>query len=346
MKRSIIISFHAAYWLIYLFLSVSTLIVAGDNFKGNGYESLLLNLFLAGTCFYMSYLVLVPKFLAHRKVKKFGLLALLISFLSAVIIVTVHVIINQKKTLPDVTIDNTSSTLPVILNWIMIIGFHTIIGMIHGLLASLMKGFFAWYDDIHVKEFLEKKNLETQMALIKARIDPHFLFNTLNNIDVLIKNDPWSASVYLQKLCNIMRFTLYENHATYIPLQKEIEIMKEYIEIERIRSVKNFISVEVTGDSQGKSIAPMILLPFVENAIKHSEGRKTNNAVLIKLGIDDSHIKFICKNVIGTPKKRSEGGIGIDLIKERLNLLYPKTHEILLTEKDEYYEVKLTIATQ
>jgi two-component system, LytTR family, sensor kinase len=346
MKRTLIISLHAGYWLVYLFLTLSTLIVAGSNFKGNIYASVGLNAFLAVTCFYTFYFVLVPKFLAHRKIGKFVVMALLTSFLSTVIMMVVQVLPTRQET-------HTASSLapndnfPIIFNWMMVVAFHMVIGTVHGLLASFMKGFFLWYDDIQIKQQLEKRNMETQMSLIKARIDPHFLFNTLNNIDVLIKNEPASASIYLQQLCNIMRFTLYQNHSEFIPLQKEIEIMKQYIELERIRSTKNFISVEVTGDLQEISIAPMVLLPFIENAFKHSEGRKIENGITVKVALTgDSSINFFCRNVIAKKPTPAKGGIGMELIMNRLSLLYPNKHALVFGEKDNYFEVKLTISTR
>jgi len=270
-------------------------------------------------------------------------MALLTAFITAAIMITIHAL-TPVKDVGAADIVETNDTVPIILNWTMNVVFHTIIGLVHGLLATFMRGFFSWYDDIHIKELLEKKNLETQMQLIKARIDPHFLFNTLNNIDVLIKSDPSLASIYLQKLCSIMRFTLYENHTEFIPLQKEIEIMKEYIELQKIRSSKNFISVDLKGEVQGISIAPMVLLPFVENAIKHSDGRKTENAVVVKVEVDkDASINFFCKNLIARNPTPAAGGIGIDLIKNRLELLYPKKHKLVLGEKDDYFEANLTI---
>ena len=345
MKRSVIIFLHVGYWLIWLFLAVSTLYVVGSNFKGNPYASIALNTFLSGTCFYTFYFVLVPKFLAQRKIRRFVTMGLITAFITAAIMITIHAL-TPVKDVGDTDIVEASDTLPIILNWTMNVIFHTIIGLVHGLLATFMRGFFSWYDDIHIKELLEKKNLETQLLLIKSRIDPHFLFNTLNNIDVLIKSDPSLASIYLQKLCSIMRFTLYENHTEFIPLQREIEIVKEYIELQKIRSSKNFISVELSGDVQGISIAPMVLLPFVENAIKHSDGQKTENAVVVKIEVaKDSRINFFCRNLIARNPTAAVGGIGIDLIKSRLDLLYPNKHELVLGEKDHYFEANLTILT-
>jgi two-component system, LytTR family, sensor kinase len=141
-----------------------------------------------------------------------------------------------------------------------------------------------------------------------------------------------------------MRFTLYENHVEVLPLEREIEVMKEYIALERLRSAKDFISVEINGILDGIYIAPMVLLTFVENAIKYSDGQKIENAVIVKITVgSDSHVEFFCRNIIAKRQTQTNGGIGLDLIKSRLNLLYPNKHDLLLSEKDGYFDVKLTI---
>jgi two-component system, LytTR family, sensor kinase len=261
----------------------------------------------------------------------------------ALLMAVVQIAISSPDDTKRLTATDTSA---VIINWTMIILFHATIGFVHGLLATFMKGFLMWYDDIHIRQTLEKKNLETQLSLIKARIDPHFLFNTLNNIDVMINKDPAQASMYLQKLCDIMRFTLYENHTEQIPLQKEVDIMRQYIELQKIRSSKDFISLDVTGDTKALSVGPMVLLPFVENAIKHSDGRKQEDAIRIKVTAEKDEIHFLCRNIVARNSTRSEGGIGMELIRQRLTLLYPSQHTLTVGEKNDYFEVQLTIHTK
>jgi len=347
MKRIVIISFHAAYWLAYLFFTVSIVIVARGNFNGNVFESIVLNTFLAGSCFYAFYFSLVPKYLSKRQIKKFVAWGLLTTFVIAIVMMTL-LVLSGVKNKPTLEFTETQTALfPIIFNLVIVVAFYTVIGLVHGLLATFMKGFFLWYNDIFVKQQLEKKNLETQMSLIKARIDPHFLFNTLHNIDTLIKNDPSLASIYLQKLCTIMRFTLYENQVELTPLQKEIDVMQEYIALERLRCANDFILVEITGELTDVGIAPMVLLTFVENAIKFSDGRKTENAVRVKVHVHgDGQLDFFCRNIIAKKSTEPSGGIGLELIKNRLNLLYPNKHVLLLSEKDGYFEVKLTVTTK
>lgn len=346
MKRSIIITLHVAYWLVYSFLSISTLVVARGNFTGNIYVSFFLNAFLAASCFYIFYFLLVPKFLAPRKIKQFAFSAVgtcAIVAVATLLLQRLFLYSNHAATIQSVTI------VPVVLNWFIIITFHLMLGMVHGLLATFMRGFFIWYNEIHLKETLEKKNIETQMALLKARINPHFLFNTLNNIDVLIANNSALASVYLQKLSAILRFAIYENQPERVSLEKELTIMREYIDLESIRTMnKNFISFEVSGSAGEIEIAPMLFIPFLENAFKHSGSKKIEGAIGIKVDIiDDRLIRFLCRNVVGIQQSiSSNGGVGLELIKQRLNLLYPDKHTLALQEENGYFEVNLTLNTR
>jgi LytS/YehU family sensor histidine kinase len=153
----------------------------------------------------------------------------------------------------------------------------------------------------------------------------------------------------LQKLCDILRFALYENKPERIKVDKEINIMREYIELESIRtSNKNFISFEVTGEAGDVVIAPMLFIPFLENAFKHSGSKKVNAAIYVKLDImEDKGIKFHCRNLVDQQQQiSSDGGLGIELTKQRLSLLYPDKHNLVLKKENDYFEVNLTVNTR
>jgi LytS/YehU family sensor histidine kinase len=208
-----------------------------------------------------------------------------------------------------------------------------------------MKGFITWYDDIQLKLELSRKNHEMELALIKAQINPHFLFNTINNIDALIKRDASAASDYLNKLSDIMRFMLYESKTEKIPLTKEISYIDKYIELQKIRtSNANFVKYEVQGDLTTIAIEPMLLIPFIENAFKHSENKKIREAIKIMIKNHEGKLYFECVNAYSDNQKApSQGGLGNELIQRRLELLYPNKHNFEVTNSDGYYRVRLKI---
>lgn len=193
---------------------------------------------------------------------------------------------------------------------------------------------------------LEKEKLATQLELLKSQINPHFLFNTLNNIDVLIQEDPARASQYLNKLSDILRFSLYETRQETVPVESEIENIHKYIELQKIRTQNpSFARFTVEGDLVGLSIAPMTFLPFIENAFKHSTNKKIENAVVIKILVTGRSIFFNCKNHCAEVFQPDEynGGLGMNLIRSRFDLLYKDRYSLEAAKTGDWYVVNLNI---
>jgi two-component system LytT family sensor kinase len=218
--------------------------------------------------------------------------------------------------------------------------------LLNGILGLVMRGFINWYGNIRIMEDLNKKNYEMELALVKSQINPHFLFNTINNIDVLILKDPPKASAYLNKLSDMMRFMLYETKTEKVPLRKELDYIEKYIELQKIRTSNlNYINYEVKGNTNGLMIEPMLFIPFIENAFKHAENKNVENAIVINFAIEEYKITFECNNkyVKQGQEKPDHSGIGNELIRKRLKLLYPENHLLEIKDKDQEYSVKVEL---
>jgi len=223
----------------------------------------------------------------------------------------------------------------------------TLIGLITGIVALVIRGFINWFNEKKLREALKEKNHEMELTLIKSKIDPHLLFNTINNIDALIIKDAVEASNYLNKLSDIMRFMLYETMSEKIQLSQEIEYIEKYISLQKIRTANiNYIHFTVSGDVGNKSIAPMIFIPFIENAFKHTTNKKLENAITVNILITDNKIKMVCENKFDSkPKVRLiNSGLGNELIQKRLQLIYADKHLLEINKNDELYSVHLTIS--
>ncbi len=221
-----------------------------------------------------------------------------------------------------------------------------LIALVNGVMGFVLKGFVTWYSDLKLMEELNKKNYEMELALVKNQINPHFLFNTINNIDVLIMKDAAQASAYLNKLSDIMRFMLYETKTEKIPLSKELTYIEKYIDLQKIRtSNTNYVNYKVEGDADDLLIAPMLFIPFIENAFKHAENKKLDNAVNIKINISKEMITFECENKFneGASNNDEQSGLGNELIAKRLQLLYPNKHTLDVSNKNQTYYVKLVV---
>jgi hypothetical protein len=196
------------------------------------------------------------------------------------------------------------------------------------------------------KEFLqaEQERITAQLQLLKAQLHPHFLFNTLNNIySFSLENSPKTPELIL-KLSSLLSYMLYECKAEEVRLEKELEIMKNYIDLEKERYGNRIdISWNVEGDIHEKFIAPLMLLPFLENAFKHGAAEQLEKSWL-SVDIAAKHEILKCKIV----NSKNEcvavhgHGIGIENVKKRLAFLYPGKHELRLNDEGDFFVVALT----
>lgn len=214
-------------------------------------------------------------------------------------------------------------------------------------LGCLMQYFFK---ERRKNEQLEKKHLESELLLLKSQINPHFLFNVLNSIYSLSLKKSDEAPGVILKLSDILRYMLYESRQNFVPLDKELQMLKDYIAIEQIRlASREGISLEISGDFHQGYIAPAMLISFVENAVKHGLDSRTANAyVMIRIAVegDDLHF-YCCNNYLPRPAGKSHtnkvGGIGLDNVRKRLGLIYPGKHHLTITNENNIFEVDLTL---
>jgi two-component system LytT family sensor kinase len=179
---------------------------------------------------------------------------------------------------------------------------------------------------------LEKQNLAGELALLRSQVNPHFLFNTLNNINALVSRDPERTSRSIVRLSNIMRYMLHEAANERVSLAKEVEYLNSYIELLSLRIDRtDYIKFIVTGKPDNIMIPPMLFIPFVENAFKHGLKDADPPGIVINLDIVKKEIRFRVENLI---KPASVGnipahhGIGLANLKRRLGLLYPGRHKL------------------
>jgi sensor histidine kinase YesM len=197
------------------------------------------------------------------------------------------------------------------------------------------------------KEFLlaEKEKVNAELQLLKAQVHPHFLFNTLNNIySFSLENSPKTPQMIL-KLSSLLSYMLYDCRAGGVLLAKEIEVMKNYIDLERERyGNKLEVSLNFEGDIEGHFIAPLLLLPFLENAFKHGTSEQLEKPWL---GLDVAVKQNVLRVKIANSKNEmalpSEKGIGIQNVKKRLVYLYPGRHVLKLNDEGDFFVVSLTL---
>ncbi len=220
--------------------------------------------------------------------------------------------------------------------------------IIYGIYALFIKIAIGWYETQKLKSALLVEKQSSELALLRSQINPHFLFNTLNNIYSLVYKKSEDAPEAVMKMSAIMRYMLYDATSDKVLLEKEIEYLKSFIELEKLRlKHKDFVELNVSGDVEGRTIAPMLLIPFVENAFKHGSKTIPNPGIRISLSISPQEIRFEVINYIrksALVTKDQVGGIGYQNIRRRLNLLYPGKHQLDISSDETFYNVKLILS--
>jgi two-component system, LytTR family, sensor kinase len=215
------------------------------------------------------------------------------------------------------------------------------------LLASAIKLSKYWLQSQQDKANLEIQSRKSELALLRSQVNPHFLFNTLNNIDALIRKNPDKASDSVMRLSEIMRYFIYETNTDKVPLEKEVDYLYSFIELQRLRyKDSNFVKFQVSGSPSGYLIAPMLFIPFVENAFKHGTKAKENPSIQIDLWILPQTIHFSVINhidPIAPGIKDSSRGIGLSNVSRRLDLLYPEKYTLNIEETESTYQITLEI---
>ncbi len=202
----------------------------------------------------------------------------------------------------------------------------------------------------HITE-LERNNLEQQLEYLKYQINPHFFMNTLNNIHALIDIDPDQAKYTVLVLSKMMRYLLYDGERQYIPIRKEVDFIRNYVELMSIRYPKRVdISVDVDEDIPNGAVPPLLFITFVENAFKHGVSAASNSYIHISVKTNEAkdRVTLVCNNSKHPGKKNStsrEGGVGLKNAMRRLKLVYGENCKINVDETDKAYNVTLEVPT-
>jgi len=206
-----------------------------------------------------------------------------------------------------------------------------------------------WVRHLREKKDLETQTMQSELRFLKSQINPHFLFNTLNNLYALTLKKSDKAPEIVIKLSEMMRYMLYECNERRVSLQKEVNYIKNYLDLERLRQGKNVdISFEVEGDIFDQNIAPLMFIPFLENSFKHGLNATISEGFVdIKLFVDHQNIHFNIENSkaesLPLQTHKRSGGIGLVNVKRRLNIIYPNQHELIISDNPKTYAVDLKI---
>lgn len=216
--------------------------------------------------------------------------------------------------------------------------------------STILKIIGDWFKHQRVQQDLEKQNIQSELRFLKSQINPHFLFNTLNSIYALSLKKSDKAPEIVVKLSEMLRYMLYECNEKSVALNKEINYIENYLELERLRHGDNVdIKFQSSGNPENLSISPLMFVPFLENAFKHGANNHLDKGFIdVRLEVLNSQVKFMVENskpqaIPHQEHKLRSGGIGLVNVKRRLKILYKDKHNLNIQEKPNSYAVMLIL---
>jgi len=343
------IALHIIAWLIIMILPRYLIYTYGDGnqeFLNHHYITLA----FFGILFYLNYLWLVPIFFFKGRKTTYFLLAvtLLVLVCFGIWYVNEYLLFDKEKfreisqMLKDLD-GNKEFLKPPLRQFKIIDNFYTSI-LILGFSLGLKLLEKVSLDEKKRKE-LEKEKLNSELAFLKNQINPHFFFNTLNNIYALIISDQEKAQNSVLELSKLMRYLLYESEKGETKLIDEITFMNHYIDLMKLRlNQKVILSVKLPEPPPDINIPALLFIPFIENAFKHGVSYRNPSFIEIRMDANNKIIQFNIRNSKVNNKVNKEySGIGLDNVKKRLNLLFPNRYNLEIRENEDEFAVELLL---
>lgn len=310
-------------------------------------QALLFMLLLS--LFYTNSEVLVPRLLNQNRVSLFIIVNLLLALLVSFLIKQLEITLNLRQLMTDAfraAREGGISKREEFVDYFSLLIAFIIMGV-----STITATIRSWQSNRRAREELEKQKLESELSFLKAQINPHFFFNTLNNIYALTQLDSEKAGAAIHRLSRMMRYVLYDTLQDKVTLSQEVAFLNDYVDLMKLRLTNKVeLQIELDSPKSETTIAPMLFLPFVENAFKHGTSATDASKISIELKQINNEIHLSITNTLFADKKHSlEEGYGIGLIntRRRLDILYPGHYELIIDEnaKEKTFSAYLKLVT-
>lgn len=328
---------HILFWLISISVFVVVLFYTRD-FRISQIDlktavSFLVTICLLAVSVYISLLWLIPVYFRNRR---YGLFILL-----EAANVLLFIVLNYFISVSFEEDIHLNLTTEIVAEMILVSVFLLVSALLQFTRDSLA------LRDIELKvNGIERQKMEAELRALKAQINPHFLFNTLNSLYSLSLDKSDRTPELILKLSDLMRYVIYESSVDYLPLERQLDFIKSYIYLEELRAGPSLeVDFRITGDSREIMIAPLLFIPFVENAFKHVTrdfGRKPDILVSFDL-TNPGRVVFLTRNNVESKPAIRREGIGLTNARKSLNILYPENHRLEISEADNLFQVNLII---
>lgn len=342
MEKKTLIKLHIIFWFVLSSILLFDILIYNiDAYSAHRYATVSIRILSDIFTFYAFYFFVTPKVFSKKG------LTYLISFVIAYLIVF-GFIFTFLTYFPYAYIQSPSNPIQYTLaNGIKDRIFASVAYIsIVSILGTLSKVSLIWYKNQIRQKETEKQNISNELAMLRAQINPHFLFNTLNNIKSLTKSQPSKAITSVDKLMSIMQYMLYESSQETVPLVNEIGHINNYLDLEKIRySDTGFIDFKISGNYSEIQIPPLIFMPFIENAFKHGNRLCPAPGIKIKIDVSESNILFEIRNYTkdNSETQTKNGGFGLVNIRRRLDLLFDNKYSLEISNENKVFSVNLNL---
>lgn len=329
---------HVIGWLVFLILPIS---FGSAVIERMNIQMAVPRILLGMVVFYFNYLVLVPKLLLQKKILLYVVISISFLFLVNFLLVTYYSNMPGFNKMNKIMTERPNAEL-----------FRTFRYIIPGMVAFaffLLGGTIGLVKDFYKRDKTYKereiKKTEMELRFLKNQLNPHFLFNSLNSIYSLVRNKSDQAPEAVITVSELMRYMLYESNEEKLPLSKEIDYIKNYISLQRIRLLNSErVTISIKGDYENRKISPLLLISFIENAFKYGTDFKGITDIGISIEVKEDILFFKVDNIIGNQNKdEKSSGIGLSNIQNRLQLLYPDSHTLDIHRENGRYYVDLKL---
>lgn len=338
-NRNRVLVLHLMFWCIYLSFTVYQISFFQRERAYEWGRSLTftgIQLFFTLTITYLNYFLFLPRFLVHKKIWRY-----LVEFgIPFIVLITVRILLQRSMIGSGRGEGYFNSTLYVV----QVAAVTLFIAVFVGMLRFAVD----WFELEARKKAIETERLIAELNFLKAQINPHFLFNTLNNLYYLAYSKSENTTEVIAKLSQMMRYMIYDTNYPKVLLSKELEYMQNYISLERLR-LNNQIPIQFTieGDTEHVMITPLIFITFLENAFKHGVSNSHAGAwVNVKILMEGHQCTYTVENSkipTAKPEADEKSGIGLQNLKRRLELSYPNQYSLHISDLPDRYIVKLNI---
>lgn len=290
--------------------------------------------------FFINSLILIPDLIKKRQ-KSWLYLFLIVGL----IVVTVVIKFGIAIMYPEIVLEHTNRMGKVFTTgypeYLMMAFFTSGFFVV---MSSLLKFATDWFSNERIQRNLESQKKDMELQFLKSQLNPHFLFNSLNNIYSLAYQKSDKTADAILKLSEIMRYMIYESNDSWVALSKEVEYVQSYIELQKLR-FKDGAAVELTlnGEIDNQHVVPLILISFVENAFKHGVANDPEDPIRINIIANQKILHFSITNKKSKTNKDAMGGVGLNNVERRLQLLYPDRYKLNIVNSATHYTSELML---